>query len=367
MKKKIIIIAACLGALIVLAGGGYIYHMSSRNAVDVLVQKKKLINILVAGSNSYHENRHRFYCLVTINPQDGNTGVTFIPPAYRVNLDSKGTRFCRLEEFDLDGFDRLASSLGRDMGLNIPFYMVLYAPDVRRAVDIMEGIDLFLLDQKEEAPGAAFGFNYHDGDKIVRYINTVQDNSIYLKYDRVQDILLTLFYDRENRSRYFTPSYVIEMMKTIKTNLLPQEVYSLGKIMLESGNMYNTTLPGSVDGNYYVMDEIARKIFENDFLNPLILGQEPDTGIKIKVLNGTDVPGLARKVRNILIREGLSVVEFSTSPYQRLNKSLIVCRKGNYGMARKVAELTGIEKICFITDNTQLSNLLIIIGEDQIK
>lgn len=365
MKKKIIIIAACLAGFFVLGGAGYLYRMSSRNAVDVLVQKKKLINILVAGSNSYRENRHHFYCLLTINPHDGNTGITFIPPTYRVSLDSKGSRFCRLDEFDLDGFDRLATSLGRDMGLNIPFYVVLYAPDVRRAVDIMEGVDLFMLDQKDEA--SAFGLNYHDGNKILNYINTVQDNSIYLKYDRIQDVLLTLFYDRENRKKFITTSYVTELMKTIKTNLLPQEAFSLGRVMLENGNMYNTILPGSVEGNYYVVDEISRKLYENDFLNPLILGQEPDTGIKIKVLNGTDVPGLARKVRNILIREGLTVVEFSTSPYHKLDKSLIVCRKGNYSMARKVAELIGIEKICFITDNTQISNLLIIIGEDQAR
>ena len=78
-------------------------------------------------------------------------------------------------------------------------------------------------------------------------------------------------------------------------------------------------------------------------------------------------PGLARKVRNILIREGLTVLEFSTSPYGRIDKSLIVCRKGNYSMARRVAELTGIERICFITDTTQVSNLLIIVGEDLVR
>lgn len=372
-KRNVIIIASVLAGLIVLFAAVYLYRMSSRNAVDVLVQKKKLINILVAGSGSYRENRHRFYCLLTINPHDGNTGVTFIPPSYRVSLDSRGSRTCRLDEYDLDGFDRLSSSLGRDMGLSIPFYVILYSPDVRRIVDLMEGMDLFMLDQngavrqEDSTENVPFGFTYHDGGKILKYINEVQDNSIYLKYDRIQDILLTLFYDRENRKKYVTPLWITELMKTVKTNLLPQEIYSLARIMVENGNMYTTQLPGSVEGNFYVMDEIARKIYENDFLNPIILGKEPEANIKIRVLNGTDVPGLARKVRNILIREGLTVLEFSTSPYGRIDKSLIVCRKGNYSMARRVAELTGIERICFITDTTQVSNLLIIVGEDLVR
>ena len=112
------------------------------------------------------------------------------------------------------------------------------------------------------------------------------------------------------------------------------------------------------------MDDIAHKIYESEFLNPLIVNSMNEQVPKIKILNGTNVSGLARKMRNLLIREGMNVVEFGTSPYQKMDKSIIVCRKGNLSAVQKVSELTGILKVHYIVDSTLLNNVLIIIGED---
>ena len=63
----------------------------------------------------------------------------------------------------------------------------------------------------------------------------------------------------------------------------------------------------------------------------------------------------------------MNVVEFGTSKYPHMNESIIINTKGNYAAVKKASEATGIDNIYHIIDNTQLNNILIIIGKDLIK
>jgi len=63
----------------------------------------------------------------------------------------------------------------------------------------------------------------------------------------------------------------------------------------------------------------------------------------------------------------MNVVEFGTSNYPAIYDSIIVCRKSDLKSANKISEMTGIGKIYFVTDTTQLNNILIIVGEDMAK
>jgi hypothetical protein len=159
-------------------------------------------------------------------------------------------------------------------------------------------------------------------------------------------------------------------MKSVKTNLLPQEAMRIGQILYKDGDVMATILPGFFKDGYYVMDDITFRIYEKEFLAQLIVDRsekEIDASIKIKIVNGTDVPGLARKMREKLIREGLNVVEFGTSPYRKMVKSVIINKRGNIAAVNRVADVTGIQSIYHNIDNTQLHNILIIIGEDFTK
>ena len=150
---------------------------------------------------------------------------------------------------------------------------------------------------------------------------------------------------------------------------MPQEILSLSDYIFKDGNIYSTVLPGDFQQEYFVTDEISYKIYESDFLTPFIMNKSNDSAMKIKVLNGTTTPGLAKKMRNILNREGLNVVEFGTSPYlnMKTDKSIMICRKGEFASLKKISEITGITNIHYVIDSTQMNNVLIIIGEDQVK
>ena len=205
-----------------------------------------------------------------------------------------------------------------------------------------------------------------DGRKTIDYINCADMNSIYIKYDRILDVLLTLYYEREKRLVLLNKDYISEIVKNIRTNLLPQELFSIIKLISDKGNIMSTLLPGGIDAGLYLVDEINFKTYQQDFLGPLVAEGGSETVVKIKILNGTSVQGLARKLRNNLIRDGLTVTEFGTSNYGNFEHSVIICRQCDIFTANRTAEIAGIDRIYFITDTSQLTNVLIIIGEDMI-
>lgn len=370
MKRKVLIIAIILLVALVSVFIYYCHGQRTRNAVEELIQKKKIINILVAGSNVLKEHKHAFFAIMSINPDNYRIGITFIPPEFRIHLDDGGESMARIDEMVVFNFNSLRHSLQRDLKLTIPFYVELYAADVERIINLLEGVDLFVLEKPKNGPAMNFGVNYFDGRKAMRYINEVEENSIYLKYDRILDILMTLYSGRERLERFNGLPFIRELMKSIKTNMLPQEMLRIGDIMLKNGDVMATVLPGFFKDGYYSMDDITFRIYEKEFLAQLIVDKsekEIDASIKIKILNGTDVPGLARKMRERMIREGLNVVEFGTSPYHMMNRSIIINKRANIVAVDRVAELTGIRNVYHNIDNTQLHNILIIIGEDMAK
>lgn len=369
MNKKYIRVAiySSIGLILVL-GPMYIYRMYTRNAVDVLAQNKKMINILIEGSNSFHDNRHSFYAIMSVNPDNNRVGITFIPPNFRIGIDYSGKKAKRIDEIDTDNFGKISKSLSRTLKINVPFYIELYGADVERFVDLIEGIDIFVLDQAKDIEGVRTGINYFDGSKIIQYINTVENNSIYKKYDRIQDILFTLYTGREKYRKFMNMTFISEALRKFNTNMLENEIMSLLKIMDSDSELVCTLLPGRVDdANYYITDDIACKLYEKEFLARLVIEDNSDTSIKVKIQNGTNVPGLARKMRNILIREGLNVVEFGTSPYQALEHTIIINQKSDLKGVKTISEIIGVNRIYHIIDSSQLNNALIIIGKDYVK
>lgn len=364
MKRNVFIGIIAVLLIILIITGVYFYRIRTRNAIEVLVQKNKLINILVAGNINDTEDTNPFYSIISINPENGNTGITFIPPSYLVRTDED--KSSRIDSIDFeDDLDIITDSIYRDIHLKISFYMQLYQSDVRRMVDILEGVDLYILDQAKNLTGTCYGINYLDGNRIIHYIVNSQNQSIYQKYDRIQDVLLTFFYKKDTYRKFVSTQFASEMLRSVKTNILPQEALTIVEILYKSGNLHTSVLPGRVDenGGYYV-DQVTYKIYEESFLKPIVLNVNNESSIKVKILNGTMISGLAKKMRNMLTREGLTVVEFGTSPFPLNENTVIINQKGSIEQVRNVSSIIGVDRIYHVIDTSQLNDILIIIGKD---
>lgn len=365
-KVVLLLVLFFIAGFIVLFAVNHMQH-EKENAVEMLVSKKNMINILVAGSNSFKGNKHSFFSVISINPVTGKTGITFIPSKLEVDLHGDGSGYT-LDRVDVGDYDKLCKSLSKILKMNIPFYLSIYSPDVVKWIDFTEGINLYVLNTENGIYGLKNGLNYFNGDKIVKYINNVPNNTVFEKYDRIQDIILTMYYSRQKYQSYLNPISVDILTSTVKTNITDPEFMTLGKIILGEGDLICTVLPGkfSSEGIYY-MDGVAYKIYEQNFLKKLLFQETGEMNVKVRVLNATAVSGLAKKTRNSLVREGIAVVEFATFKYGELDNSVLINQNGNISAVKYVSELTGITNVYHVTDSTELNDVMVIIGKDYVK
>ncbi|MDY6935844.1 MAG: LytR C-terminal domain-containing protein [Spirochaetota bacterium] len=364
MKRGFILIGLATIILFIILFILYYNSIFARNSIEKLIQNKKMINVLIAGSNVFNDNKHQFYGILSINPENERIGFTIIPPNLTISIDSRSKALQRISQIDINNFKKLSTFLNQKLQLNIPFYIELYSPDVERLVDIIEGIDLYVIYQIDEIDGIEYGLNYFDGMKTIKYINSAEENSIFIKYDRIQDILLTLFYNKNKYKKYVNIKLISEALKTIKTNLVPQEAMTIIDLLYKKSDLICAILPGQYNDGFLHFDDISYKIYEKEFLTKLVFNNEIESSMKVKILNGSGISGMARKMRNLLVREGLNVVEFGTSPYPIIDHSIIINQKGDIGAVKRVSELIGVNRIYHIIDNMQLSSVLLIVGKD---
>jgi hypothetical protein len=360
VKKPIIVailfVMTCIGI--------YIYNISTRNRIDYLVEKKSMINVLIMGANKYNKNRMSFYAVVSINPENRNIGVTFLPPSLKVDISGDGD-LVRLDQIDSRDFKGLTRYLYDSLNMKINGYISFYAPDVERFVNYIEGIDIYVVDQIKNQPEFKPGINYLDGNKIIRYINYSEDKTIYRKYDKIQDVLFTLYYARDKYSSLINKGILSELMKTYKTSISISEMYSILRLIEKKGDLFCTVIPGSISKKGdYVIDEVAYKIYESEFIKKLIIKKENDSNIKVKVLNASGAPGLAKKIRFMLVKEGISVVEFGTYAGTELEKSIVIDQSGNMESIKRISEITSVSTQYHIIDSSQMSNVVLIAGKD---
>ena len=85
----------------------------------------------------------------------------------------------------------------------------------------------------------------------------------------------------------------------------------------------------------------------------------------MEVLNGTEVGGLARRVKQFLQDRGLQVLDADNYPYKPLARSFIVGRSGDTYVATRVMEMTALERTRVVFGRVALDvDATFIIGTD---
>ncbi len=365
MKIRIALILSLLAALAI--SGVYVRHrmtLSSRNIVDQLSAEKSMINVLLAGSNQFNENKHRLFIVLSINAENNKIGMTFVPPGFALDTENDGITE-QISSVSSGDYTVIADALGRELDLKIPFYAVFYSPDLVRITDLVFGVNLFVFEKEKMGHGIQFGVNYFDGDHLVHYINLTENGSIYSKYDRIMDVVFSLNNRRDEYREYLNQPMVELALQTVETNLNSREVLSLGSYFFSNTKIVWTLLPGKINSSgQYVMDDIARTVYRDLFLKKLVIEEQGELALKAKLLNATEIPGLARKYRSMLMREGVNVVEFGTYEERKLDKTLIIDRKGDAKVVAYLSELIGMDRAYQVIDNTQLHDVVIMLGKD---
>jgi len=85
---------------------------------------------------------------------------------------------------------------------------------------------------------------------------------------------------------------------------------------------------------------------------------------QIEVLNGTGKPGLAMETAVVLRRMGIDVLIVGDAEHYGYKQSLLIDRKGNPGLLKKLSHLTGCRRILTQIQERPLIDATLIIGDD---
>lgn len=85
--------------------------------------------------------------------------------------------------------------------------------------------------------------------------------------------------------------------------------------------------------------------------------------VTVEVLNGTTRGGLARQVRNRLIRRGVDVLRYDNADSHDFERTLILDLTGN-GAADELARVTGCEHVLLQKRDQPAIDATLIVGED---
>lgn len=90
----------------------------------------------------------------------------------------------------------------------------------------------------------------------------------------------------------------------------------------------------------------------------------PSERIRVEVLNGAGISGLAREVTERLRADGFDVVYYGNAGSQRRDSTAVIDRRGNTEVARLVASALGIERVELQVDTTLYLEATVVLGPD---
>ncbi len=242
------------------------------------------------------------------------------------------------------------------LGLDIPYYVKIDFEGFKRIVDELGGVSVEvkkdLLDPYYPTASKGYetldikaGVYTMDGDMALKYVRSRQTTSDFDRAKRQQQVLVALRDKALDLELLTTPAKIFAVQDIIKdhfsTNLTEAEAKRALQLLVEldtskvinkvfddstSGVLYGTKVDEMfvlkpVDDDY---SKIATAVQETLALSAPVEGEDEELPpLKIEVLNGTNITGLAGKVAEKLKEAGFDVVKVGNNPTKGLTDSVI--------------------------------------------
>ncbi|MBU1944580.1 MAG: LCP family protein [Actinobacteria bacterium] len=264
--------------------------------------------------------------LVSVKPGEKKSAVISIPRDTMITIPGHGTQ--KINAANAFGGPPLAiETVRRFTGLDVNHYVLMDFEGFKGIVDAVGGVKMHVDAEIHDqyAGDVPAGDQVLDGNTALAFVRARHDP------DSVPEGDLSRV---ENQRKFFqamlsTVSHVrnpFKLMKVvdvasknIKTDLTFLQMLSLGRKLQGAGDqMQMATVPGTPKytkgGWYYIVDEDAFRQMLETFMSSQEVPSQPEAesesssdqraGIKVAVLNGTDVTGLAAKVAAELGKAG---------------------------------------------------------------
>ncbi|KHO62722.1 transcriptional attenuator, LytR family [Thermoanaerobacter sp. YS13] len=346
-------------------------------------------NIVVIGSDENNLSDTLF--IVNYNPENKSINILSIPrdtyyhrPGYNAPGDKKINA-----AFSEEGIEGTKKAIENLLGIKIDNYIILNYEGFKKVIDILGGVEVYVpFDMKYDDNSAdpplhidlKKGWQVLNGEKameFVRYRYGYPDAD--LGRIRAQHQFLEAIFKKLTQPSILPklPSLAITITKYVKTDLTASEIteYSYQFIKNKPFTVNTFTLPGEPgykDGvSYFFADStkipemVAKFLGKKNLLSNTSTGEE-NKNIRVEILNGTNIEGLASKYAEILKRQGFDVVRignvigttfFSSHVYARTNEE----------KAKKVANALSILSVEKDISHDSPVDVTVILGNDKSK
>ncbi|MQG73232.1 MAG: LytR family transcriptional regulator [SAR202 cluster bacterium] len=135
-------------------------------------------------------------------------------------------------------------------------------------------------------------------------------------------------------------------------------------MLVGAGVLIGTSL---AEGNSPLRDWLTASVSPDDELQDPGVPPPVDERIKVEVLNGTGVRGLAQTVSIRLLALGFDVVAIENADHFNYQATHIVERSNRTGSGREVADEIGVDSVAVELDLDRFLDATVIVGHDWPK
>lgn len=345
--------------LVVLAGlvlfTAYLsYSRLTSNDLDLKLASAEPFGIRFALLDDRNENRLEALAQVVIWPREKRALLYFLNTSARYDADDDQIRMLSPRSADrFQGFTEVSND----------YYLTINRTQAVRLLDLMEGMTL-IVEDSQTFPNARFqyprGVRFYPGEQILEYAlaDRAPDKdpskrflSTIEKLYRMESTLLNLYWRlgeyRELLSHRDLSAFAASL---VDSNLSGEELASLFAYLNLENEVHLSVLEVPME---IVKDAATDMLLANpkrgrvvfrEFQENLKAGRLTTDLFPMEVLNGTEVGGLARRVKQFLQDRGMQVLDADNYPYKPLPKSFIVSRSGDTYVTTRVMQFTAVER-----------------------
>ncbi|MFP4114760.1 MAG: LCP family protein [Spirochaetales bacterium] len=286
--------------------------------------------------------------------------------------------------FYTDGAAAYAEQVGALLGMRIPFYLYLGEDSLEAVVDLVEGVPLFVTDLPNEGPEAVripSGDVVLDGAKSLEYLRYRGDGERDReRIARHQKLVISLLEEIGNSHEMLENRAAARVFAShVDTNVERDAFVSLAAELdaLENDRMITRQIEGAYrrvetgeseemllfphqEGRW--LKESVRQVVENLSSDESI--RDENIVIRLEILNGTDVSGLASRSAELYRSYGFDVVSVGNAQSNEIEDTLVVDRVGSDVFAERTADIIRAPLVESDVDPQAAVDVTVILGKD---
>ena len=328
------------------------------------------VTILALGvDNSEGRGLADTIIVLVVWPKTGEVAALSIPRDSRVVIPGVGTRRINASHA-YGGLPLTIETVEMLLGIPFDYYIELNVSGLVDLVDTIGGIDIEVekrMHYRDRSQNLLIdlypGLQHLTGEQAVGYVRFRHDAMGDLgRIDRQRKFLRIVvgeILSPDNVTRL--PKLADAFVDTVETNLTVRDILSLKKIIEQLGPdaIRMAILPAHprIIGGQSLLELDADEVQQT--VDGVLWGQ----GIRVVVLNGTGIDGLAARTAETLVRHGYEVLDVANAE-RKTASTLILDHRGQTRRAQRVSSLLGGAVISAAPDADNPADVTIILGED---